>query len=57
MARVKATAEAAAELEFEAEQDVRTLVRAEEIRKDKKRLGRAMASARKQMGALKKVKS
>ncbi len=45
------------DLEYQAEDDVRTLVRAEEIRKDGKRLDRAMKQARKQMAALKKVKA
>lgn len=44
------------DLKFEAQDDVRTLVRAEEIRKDAKRFDRAMKEARSQMAALKKVK-
>ena len=47
----------AEDLKFEAEQDLRTLVRAEEVRKDTKRLDRAMKEARSQMAALKKVKA
>ena len=43
------------DLDFEAEDDVRTLVRAEEIRKDKPRLKRAMKKAREQMTALENV--
>ena len=42
---------------YEAEQDVRTMVRAEEIRGDKKRHDRAMKEARSQMANLKKVKA
>ncbi len=42
---------------FQAEDDVRTMVRAEEIRKDGKRLARARKEARTQMAALKKVKA
>ena len=45
------------DLKFQAEDDVRTLVRAEEIRKDGKRLERAKKEARAQFAALKKVKS
>ena len=41
--------------EFEAEQDVRTLMNAEKIKGDKSRLKRAMAKAREQMSALEKV--
>lgn len=40
---------------YEAEQDVHTLVRAEEIRKDKPRLRRATAMAKKQLAALQGV--
>ena len=43
--------------EFEAEQDVRTLLNAEKIKSDKKRLKRAMVMARKQMNALEKVQT
>ena len=53
-AKTKMTAE---DQKFEAEQDVRTFVRAEEIRKDSKRFDRAMKEARVQMAALKKVKA
>jgi len=41
--------------EFEAEQDVRTMLNAEKIKADKSRLKRAMTMARKQMSALEKV--
>ena len=53
MAKDAVTAE---DLKFEAEQDVRTLMRVEEIRGDTKRHDRAMKEARSQMAALKKVK-
>ena len=53
-AKSKMTAE---DQKFQAEDDVRTLVRAEEIRKDSKRFDRAMKQARVQMAALKKVKA
>ena len=43
------------EQQFQAEQDVRTMVDAEKIKKDKKRLGRAMKEAKKQAAALAKV--
>ncbi len=43
------------EQKFRAEDDVRTMIRAEEIRNDKPRLGRAMKEAKVQMAALKKV--
>ena len=43
------------EEQFQAEQDVRTMVDAEKIKKDKKRLGRAMKEATKQAAALAKV--
>ena len=43
--------------EYQAEDDVRILVRAKEIRKDSKRFGRAMVQVRKQMDILKTVKS
>ena len=42
---------------YEAEQDVRTLIRAEDIRGDTKRHDRAMKEARSQMANLKKVKA
>ena len=41
--------------DFEAEHDLRSLVEAEKIKGDAKRLKRAMAKARDQMTALKKV--
>ena len=41
--------------EFQAEQDVRTLIDAEKVKADKPRLKRAMTMARKQMSALEKV--
>ena len=41
--------------EFEAEQDVRTMLNAEKIKSNKPRLKRAMAKAREQMSALEKV--
>lgn len=53
VATQKMTAE---DLKWQAEQDVRTMVRAEEIRGDKKRHDRAMKEARDQMANLKKVK-
>ena len=40
---------------FEAEDDVRTLVRASEIRSDKARLKRATAMAKKQLQTLKEI--
>ncbi len=40
---------------YQAEEDVRTLVRAEEIRKDKSRLRRAITMAKKQLAALQGV--
>ena len=43
--------------EFEAEQDVRTLVSAEKIKGDKGRLKRAMVKAKEQMTALTKVQA
>ncbi len=43
--------------EFEAEQDVRTMLNAEKIKADKGRLKRAMAKAREQMKALTKVQT
>lgn len=48
-----ATAE---DMKYRIEHDVRTLVEADEIRKDKKRLGRAFKSAREQVDVLQKVK-
>ena len=52
----KETASAKAEREkYEAEEDVRMLVRADEIRKDKPRLKRATAMAKTQLTALTKV--
>ncbi len=41
--------------EFQAEQDVRTLINAEKIKGDKSRLKRAMVKAKEQMTALTKV--
>ena len=41
--------------DFEAEQDVRTMLNAQKIKSDKKRLKRAMTKAREQMSALEKV--
>lgn len=41
--------------EWEAEDDVRTLARAEEIRRDPKRLARAKAMAKKKLAELKTV--
>ena len=41
--------------DFEAEQDVRTLMNAEKIKSSKSRLKRAMAKAREQMDVLNKV--
>lgn len=43
--------------EWQAEDDLRTLVRAAEIKKDKARAARALALAKKQMAELKKVSS
>ena len=43
--------------EFEAEQDVRTMLNAAKIRADKPRLKRAMAKAQAQMKALEKVQT
>ncbi len=43
--------------EFQAEQDVRTLIDAEKLKGDKARLKRAMTKAREQMKALRKVQS
>jgi len=53
MAHQPTTAE---DKEFEAEQDVRTLISAEKIKGDKSRLKRAMTKAREQMKALEKVR-
>ena len=47
--------EKAEQQKYEAESDVRTLVTAEEIRKDKTRLKRATAMAKTQLAALTKV--
>ncbi len=55
MADLTKVEEAKEHLKFQAENDVRTLVRAGEIQKDKKRLKRAMEEARSQMAILKKV--
>lgn len=52
MAHQPTTAE---DKEFEAEQDVRTLMNAVKIKGDKSRLKRAMGKAREQMDALNKV--
>lgn len=41
--------------DFEAESDLRSLIEAEKVRNDKPRLKRAMAKAKEQMAALKKV--
>lgn len=43
------------EEQFQAEQDVRTMVDNEKIKKDPKRLGRAMKEAKRQSAALDKV--
>lgn len=43
--------------EFEAEQDVRTMLDAAKIKADKPRLKRAMAKAKAQMKALEKVQT
>ena len=43
--------------EFEAEQDVRTLMSAEKIKGDKSRLKRAMVKAKEQVTALTKVQA
>lgn len=48
--------EKAREKRFQAEQDVRTLVDAAKIKKDKTRMSAAMASAKEQQAALDKVK-
>ena len=44
------------EQKWQAEDDVRTLVEAEEIRKDKPRFKRAMKAAKEKMAALEAVK-
>ena len=43
------------EAQFDAENDVRSLIEAEEIRKDPKRMRRAIKEARKKRAALNKV--
>ena len=43
------------EEQFQAEQDVRTMVDAKKIKKDKKRFARTMKEARVQLAALKQV--
>ena len=48
-------AEKAEQQKFEAEDDVRTLVRAGEIRKDRSRMKRATAMAKKQLQTLKEI--
>ena len=56
MAIIKETASEKADREkFEAEDDVRTLIRAGEIRNDKARLKRATAMAKKQLQTLKEI--
>ena len=45
------------EKRWEAEEDLRTLVRAGEIKKDKKRMKRAMDLAKKQMKDLEEIKA
>lgn len=53
MAKNKApTVAAYDEMDYRAESDVRTLVEADKIRKDKPRLARAKACAKKQLAAL-----
>ena len=47
--------EKADQQQFEAECDVRTLVRAGEIRKDRSRMKRATAMAKKQLQTLKEI--
>lgn len=42
---------------YQAEDDLRTLIRAGEIKKDKKRYARAMREAKNQMQALESVKA
>lgn len=48
-------AEKKKQAQFEAEQDVRTLVESDRIKRDKKRLARAMKSAKTQLASLNKV--
>ena len=56
MAAIKESATQKADREnWEAEDDVRTLVRAGEIRKDKARLKRATVMAKKQLQTLKEI--
>ncbi len=56
MAHIKESATEKADREnFEAEDDVRTLVRAGEIRKDASRMKRATAMAKKQLQTLKEI--
>lgn len=43
--------------EWQAQEDMRTLMRAHEIKKDPKRHARAVAAAKKQMGEIKAVAS
>jgi len=43
------------ESEYEAESDMRTLIEAEKIKKDKKRLSRAMKKAKEQRDAMQSV--
>lgn len=45
------------DLKYQAEDDLRTLVRAAQVGKDKKRLAAAMKMAREQIKALKQVKT
>lgn len=45
------------EAKWQAEDDVRTLIRAGEIKKDKKRLARALKMAKEQMASLQAVKA
>ena len=46
-----------ADADFEAEDDLRALIRAEKIRKDPKRMKAAKKKAKEQMAALKNVES
>ena len=56
MAAIKETAaEKADRQKFEAEDDMRTLIRASEIRKDRDRVKRATALAKKQLQSLKEI--
>ena len=57
MADQVSAAEKAERQKFEAEDDVRTLVRAGEIRKDKARMKRATALAKAQLKTLQEVAS